>query len=110
MSCSGTTNYADAADLMWTAVSNAEYVQAFTCTYANATQGLVVMGTLVWFAIVAMSFVRTGSFAMPVVYTFLFGGAVLAQVAAPVLGFASVLLLGAFGLLAVLIARRMEFA
>jgi len=42
------------------------------------------------------------------VYTLLFGGAALSQVVAPVLGMASILLLGGFSLLVVLVARRME--
>lgn len=107
MSCTGAANYEDAADAMWTAISNFEFVDAFTCTFANATAGLAVLGTLVWFTIAAMSYIRTDSFAMPVVLTMLFGGAALSQVVAPVLGFASVLILGGFALLIVLIARRM---
>lgn len=108
MSCSGTTDYAAASEVIWTALSNQEFVRSFTCTYANPMQGLIIIGTLVWFTIASMSYIRTGTFAMPVVYTLLFGGAVLVQVAAPVLGFVSILLLGAFGLLVVLVSRRIE--
>jgi len=108
MSCSGETDYATAADQMWTAVSNYEFVDAFTCTFANATAGLAMLGTLVWFTIVTMSYIRTDSFAMPMVLTLLFGGAALSQVVAPVLGFASVLVLGGFALVVVLVARRMN--
>ncbi len=108
MSCSGADNYADAAAEMWAAVGNYEFVDAFTCTFANATAGLAIVGTLIWFTIVVMSYIRSGgSFAMPVVFTLLFGGAALSQVVAPVLGFVSMLLLGAFSLVVVLVARRM---
>lgn len=108
MSCAETSGYTEAVDAAFTALQNREFVDAFTCTYAGSAGGLVVVGTFAWFTVCIMSFIRTGSFAMPVVYTLLFGGAVLAQVATPVLGFASILLLGGFALLAVLIARRME--
>jgi len=67
-----------------------------------------VVGTLVWFTVATMSFIRTGSYALPVVYTLLFGGAALVQVVAPVLGFVSMLLLGGLSIMVVLIARRMD--
>lgn len=108
MSCTQTSGYTSALDAAFTAIQNREFVDAFTCTYAGTLGGLLVVGTFAWFTISIMSFVRTGSFAMPVVYTLLFGGAVLAQVAAPVLGFASLLIAGGFALMALLIARRME--
>ncbi|UIP01700.1 hypothetical protein Hbl1158_16995 (plasmid) [Halobaculum sp. CBA1158] len=93
---------------MQQALADQAFVDAFTCLYANSMGGLIVVGTLLWFTISTMSYARTGSFAMPAVYTLILGGGALSQVATPVLGFASILLLGAFGLLAVLIARRIE--
>lgn len=95
-------------DTMSTALDNQEFIDAFTCLYANVGGGLAVVGTLVWFTVAAMSFIRTGSFALPFVYTLLFGGAALLQVVAPVLGFVSLLLMGGLSLLVVLIARRMD--
>lgn len=108
MSCSGATGFSEAATAMSDALAAESFVQAFTCLYANATGGLVVMGTMLWFAIVTMSFVRTGSFAMPLVFTLVLGGAALAQVAGPVLGIASVLVLGGVSVIILLVARRME--
>jgi len=93
---------------MTQALQNREFVDAFTCLYANAGGGLAVVGTLVWFAVASMALVRSGSFALPIVYTLLFGGAALVQVVAPALGFVSLLLMGGLSLLVVLIARRMD--
>jgi uncharacterized membrane protein len=107
MSCTGATGYQAMFDAAWQALQNQQFIEAFTCTFADAAGGLVVVGTLFWFAISAMSYIRSGgSFAMPIIFTLIFGGAVLGQVASPVLGMAAVLLLGGFGGLVVLFARR----
>jgi hypothetical protein len=109
MSCTGATSFGAALDAMTTALQNREFIQAFSCVYADASGGLIVVGTLVWFCISAMSYIRTGgSFGMPVVFTLIFGGAVLGQVTTPVLGMAAVLVLGGFALVVVLLARRAE--
>lgn len=109
MSCPDTGSYQNAADVLWTSLQNREFIEAFTCTYANAAGGLVVVGTLVWFTVSATSFIRTnGSIAMPVVYTLIFGGAVISQLAAPVIGMVSTLILGAFAIMALLLVRRIE--
>jgi hypothetical protein len=109
MSCSGDVGYQEAAQAAMDAIASRAFVDAFTCTYANVSGGLVVVGTLFWFTISAMSYVRTGgSFAMPVIFTLIFGGAVLSQVTSPVLGMAAVLILGGFALVVVLVARRMD--
>lgn len=108
MSCSGASSFPEALDAMSQALANQEFINAFTCVYANATAGMPVLGTLVWFTVCMMSFLRTGSYAMPVVFTLLFGGAALSQVATPVLGFASLLLVGGLALMALLITRRIE--
>lgn len=112
MSCPTGSGWKTALDAFSTNIDNQAFVDAFTCLFASTTPGgLLVIGTLVWFGVIAMSYIRSGgSLAMPVVYTLLFGGAVLAQVATPVLGMASVLLLGAFALVVVLVARRTETA
>lgn len=107
MSCSGADTWSGALDAMTQSLENQEFIDAFTCLYANTGGGLVVVGTLVWFTVAAMSFIRTGSFALPFVYTLLFGGAALVQVVAPALGFVSILLMGGLSVLVVLIARRM---
>ena len=108
MSCEGTTDYVQAVDVAFQQLSNAEFVDAFTCTFANALGGFVVFGTILWFVIVTMSYIRSGSFAMPLVLTLLIGGAALQQVAAPVIGFASILIPGGLAILGVLIARRID--
>lgn len=109
MSCTGANTWTAALDAMQAALADRQFIDAFTCIFADATGGLVVVGTLTWFVVSAMSFIRTGgSFAMPVIYTLIFGGAVLGQVTTPVIGMAAVLILGGFGLVTVLIARRVE--
>lgn len=111
MSCTPGLDWRQALDAFGTAIDGRAFVDAFTCLFASTVPGgLLVVGTIVWFGVVAMAFTRTGSFAMPVVFTLLFGGAVLSQVVTPALGIASVLLLGGFGLLVVLFARRAETA
>ena len=108
MSCPGADSWRDAVDLMSQALQNREFVEAFTCLYGNSAGGLAVVGTMVWFTVAAMSYIRTGSYALPVVFTLLFGGAALVQVVAPVLGFVSLLLIGGLSLMVLLIARRMD--
>lgn len=111
MSCPSGSDWQTALDAFTTAVDGRSFVDAFTCLFASTTPGgLLVVGTIIWFGVAAMSFVRTGSFALPVVFTLLFGGAIFAQVVTPVLGMASVLLLGSFALAVVLVARRMDTA
>jgi len=108
MSCTDVTTWQGARDAMTQALQNREFIDAFTCLYANAGGGITVVGTLVWFTVAAMSLVRSGSYALPVVYTLLFGGAALVQVVAPALGFVSLLLMGGLSVLVVLLARRMD--
>jgi len=108
MSCSEATTWQSAMDAMTKSLQNQDFVDAFTCVFATPAGGLAIVGTLVWFTVAAMSFIRTGSYALPMVYTLLFGGAALVQVVAPVLGFVSLLLMGGLSLLVVLIARRIE--
>lgn len=109
MSCPSATGYQNAFDVFWTSVQNREFVEAFTCTFASTAGGLVVVGTMLWFAVAAMSFVRTGgSIAMPVVYALVIGGAVISQLASPVIGMVSALLLGGFAIMALLLVRRLE--
>lgn len=108
MACTGETSFDTAVNTLWTAAENAEFIDALVCTFANPFGGLAVFGTVVWFTVVSMSYIRTGSWAMPMVLTLLLGSAALQQMAQPVLGFASVLLAGGFAVVAVLIARRMD--
>jgi len=94
---------------MQSAFESRAFVDAFTCLYADVTGGVMVIGTLLWFGLSAMSYIRTGgSIAMPMVYSLILGGAAVAQLAQPVLGFVSILLLGGFALIVVLVARRIE--
>lgn len=109
MSCTETNGYLDALAAAKTAIENQQFVEFFSCMYSAGTGQLVVVGTFFWFLVVSMSFIRTGGdVRMPVIYTFLFGGVALTQVANPVLGMAAVLVLGAMALGILLVARRAE--
>ena len=109
MSCPDTTGYQNAVEIFWTSLQNREFVEAFTCTFASTAGGLAVVGTMVWFGVAAMSFIRTGgSIARPVVYALIIGGAVISQLATPVIGMVSSLLLGGFAIMALLLVRRLE--
>lgn len=65
---------------------NWEFVEAFTCQYADTT-GFLVLGLLVWGAVSSAIYIRTNSFIIPFGLLLMTGGAVLsqmAQVAVPV--------------------------
>lgn len=69
-----------------------KFIQAFTCSYAN-TVGLLVLGMMVYGGVSLSIYIRTGSVVIPSVLLLLTGGVVLSQVAAPVVGIATVMLL-----------------
>lgn len=57
-----------------------EFVEAFTCQYADTT-GFLVLGLLVWGAISSAIYIRTDSFIIPFGLLLMTGGAVLSQMA-----------------------------
>lgn len=69
-----------------------QFIQAFTCTYAN-TAGLLVVGMMVYGGVSLSIYIRTGSVVIPSVLLLLTGGVILGQVATPVVGIATVMLL-----------------
>jgi hypothetical protein len=82
-----------------------EFIKAFTCTFADS-MGLLVFGMLVYGGVSLSIYIRTGSAMIPLVLLLLTGGVVMSQVAAPVVGVATILLLvmGA-GILTILYRR-----
>lgn len=89
------------------AAGSQQFIQAFVCTYANATT-VVGLGLVVWFTVSAMSFARSGSLIMPVVLMLLLGGAALTMLPPVGLGVAAIVLVGMGASLAVLVARRLD--
>ncbi len=73
-----------------------QFVEAFTCTFANAA-GLLVVGMMVFGSIQMAIYLTTGDIRIPAVLTLLTGGAVIPMVAAPAVAIAAitVLLVGA---------------
>lgn len=69
-----------------------EFVEAITCTYANPTS-LLIVGLLVYGAITITLYLTTGGVRIPAVLLLLTGGAVIPQVAAPGVAVAVVALL-----------------
>lgn len=63
-----------------THLTNFEFVQAFTCTYANP-MGYLVIGLLSWGSISLSYYIRQQSVIIPTVLLFLIGGAALTMVA-----------------------------
>lgn len=69
-----------------------EFLQAVTCTYADAA-GLAVVGTMVLGGIAASIYIRTGSLLIPFGLVLMTGGATMTFVAGPLLGLVTVMLL-----------------
>jgi len=69
------------------------FVKAFSCTYADAAGGLLVVGLLVYGGVTLSIFIRTGDVRIPVVLTLLTGGAIIPQVAAPGVSLVAITLL-----------------
>lgn len=90
-----------------TAAGGAEFVQAFVCTFANSIT-VAGLALVVWFTVSSMSYLRTGSIVMPVVYLLLLGSAALALLPVTALGIASVVLIGAGAAVVVLLLRRLD--
>jgi len=76
----------------WEYLLDFEFIKAFTCTFSN-TMGFLVFGMLVYGGISMSIYVRTGSPMIPLVLLLITGGIIMAQVAAPVVGVATILLL-----------------
>lgn len=109
MSCQGVTTYQEALDVYWSMLGDGRFVDPFTCILADMMGGVVVLGTLVWGTVSIMSYTRTGgSFALPFVYTLMFGSVIITQMIGAVSGFVTMLLLGGASIIVVLIARRIE--
>lgn len=67
-----------------------QFIKAFSCTYFNAA-GMLVTGLLVYSGVAMSIYIRTDSVLIPFVLTMVTGGAVLAQVAAPAVQVAGLL-------------------
>lgn len=59
-----------------------EFVESITCTYADAAS-LLIVGLLVWGSITLALYLTTGDVRIPVVLLLLTGGAIVPQVASP---------------------------
>lgn len=59
---------------------NWDFVEAFTCQYADVT-GFLVLGLMVWTAVASAIYIRTDSFIIPFGLLMMTGGAILAQMA-----------------------------
>lgn len=73
-------------------IFDAEFVQAFTCQYAD-TSGFLVLGLFVWTAVSSSIYIRTGSFLIPFGMLLMIGGAVLSQMASVAIPVAVLLIL-----------------
>lgn len=82
--CDGTAGYDH--------LTNFDFVEAITCTYGDSV-GVLVMGMLVFGAVILSIYVRTGSVLIPTVLLLTTGGATIALVAPPAVAAATVLLL-----------------
>ena len=69
-----------------------QFVEAFTCQYADVT-GFLVLGLMVWAAVSSAIFIRTDSMLIPFGLLLMTGGAVLSQMASVALPVAVLLIL-----------------
>ena len=69
-----------------------QFVEAFTCTYANSA-GFLVTGLLVYGGVMIAIYATTDDIRIPSVLILLTGGAILGQIAAPGLAIAALILL-----------------
>lgn len=75
-------------------LTNFEFWKAVTCPYANSV-GFLTLGLFVYGSISVPIYLTTGTIIIPAVLLLLVGGAVLAQIAAPGMTIAVLVLLGA---------------
>ena len=86
-----------------------EWIQALICTYGDAgAMSVTGFGLVVWFVVSAMTYSRTQSLMMPMVYLLVLGSVALTMVPSVGLGIAAIVLLGGGAGLAVLVARRLD--
>lgn len=83
------------------------FLDAAICTY-SMDYGIILPGTIVWFTVISMVYIRTQSVAMPVVFTLLIGAAALTQLPAQAVNIAAILLIGGGSILFILLLRRLE--
>jgi len=101
MTCSG-GNYMDA-------FGASEWIQALICTYGDAgAMSVTGFGLVVWFVVSAMTYSRTQSLIMPMVFLLVLGSVALTMLPAVGLGVAAIVLIGGGAGLAVLVARRID--
>lgn len=70
-----------------------QFVEAVTCTYANAVGSFALVALLVYTAVGARIYIRTGSMMIPLGILMMGGGAFLTQMDSVATSFAVVLLL-----------------
>jgi len=91
------------------AAGDAEFINAFVCTFADSGGlGFVGFGLVVWFVVSAQVYARQQSIIMPVVLLLLLGSVALTMVPAVGLGVAAVIILGGGAGLTVLMLRRLD--
>jgi len=84
-----------------------EILKAVLCTYGDSVTvaGLIMVG---WFTVASMSYIRTGSMAMPTVLTLLIGGASIASLPSVGLDIVGIALVGGGAVIVVLFLRRLD--
>lgn len=91
------------------AFGNFEIVQSLICTYADAgAMNVVAFGLVAWFTVSSMTYVRTQSLILPIVYLLVLGSVALSMLPSVGLGVAAIVLLGGGAGFTVLLLRRLD--
>lgn len=91
------------------AFGSGEWIDALVCTYADAgAMSFVALGLVVWFTVSSMTYIRTASLIMPIVYLLVLGSVALTQLPTVGLGVAALVIAGGGAGLVLLIARRID--
>jgi hypothetical protein len=86
-----------------------EWIQSLVCTYADAgAMSVTAFGLVVWFVVSAMSYSRTQSLMMPIVFLLVLGSVALSMLPAVGLGVAAIVMLGGGAGVTVLVLRRLD--
>jgi hypothetical protein len=91
------------------AFGDGEWIAGLICTFADAgAMTLTAFGLVVWFTVSAMSYSRTQSLLMPMIYLLTLGSVALTMLPAVGLGVAAIVLLGGGAGITVLVLRRLD--
>jgi len=91
------------------AFGDMEWIKALICTYGDAgAMSVTAFGLVVWFTVSAMTYNRTQSLIMPMVYLLVLGSVALTMLPPVGLGVAAIVILGGGAGLVVLVLRRVD--